>query len=295
MTAQTIEAVMPSAPARALPADACDCHGHVFGPLDRFPTGASTYAIPLAAPEVHGKMLARCGLSRAVLVQPAPYGQDTGALEAALETGGGRLRGIAVADASIDDAAFARLHTAGVRGLRFVEMKDPVSGQRYAGSVGMAELVALAPRMLALGWHAQVWARCEDIPGIVDDHGGFGVPLVFDHMGQFDASEGVEDAAFRAFLRTVEQGHAWTKLTLCRLVPAGGDFRILRPFHEALTAARPDRLLWGSDWPFVRMGAQSPDVGRLLDLFLEWVDDHALARRILVDNPAGLFGFNCGV
>jgi predicted TIM-barrel fold metal-dependent hydrolase len=291
---QTIEAVMPSAPSRALPAGACDCHGHVFGPLERFPTGASTYAIPLAAPRTHGDMLKRCGLSRAVLVQPAPYGIDTGALEAALAMGAGRLRGIAVAHASIADAALACLHAAGVRGLRFVEMKDPVSGQRYAGSVALAELEALAPRMRALGWQAQIWAPCGDVPALVARYGDFGVPLVFDHMGQFDASRGVEHPAFQAFLRTIEQGRAWTKLTLCRLVPAGGDLRILRPFHEALTQARPDRLLWGSDWPFVRMGARSPDVGQLLDLFLEWVDDDALARRILVENPAGLFEFERG-
>lgn len=294
MSPRTIEAVTPSAPGRALPAGACDCHGHVFGPLEQFPTGASTYAIPLAAPKTHGEMLRRCGLTRAVLVQPAPYGTDTGALVAALATGEGRLRGIAVARASIDDATLGRLHAAGVRGLRFVEMKDPVSGQRYAGSVAMAELEALAARMRALGWHAQIWAPCADIPALVARYGDLGVPLVFDHMGQFDAGRGVEDPAFRAFLRIIERGRAWTKLTLCRLVPAGEDFGGLRPFHAALTKARPDRLLWGSDWPFVRMGARSPDVGRLLDLFLEWVNDDALSRRILVDNPAGLFQFNAG-
>jgi 2-pyrone-4,6-dicarboxylate lactonase len=288
----TIEAVLPSPPASTLPDGACDCHGHVFGPLDRFPTGASSYAIPLAAPLVHAEMLRRAGLSRAVLVQPAPYGRDTAALTAALEAGRGRLRGIAVADASIDDGSLRRLHEAGVRGLRFIEMRDPTSGAPYAGSVGAAALADLAPRIRPLGWHAQIWARCADIPALVEAHHRHGVPLVFDHMGQFDPALGPHDDAFRRFVELVAEGRIWTKLSVCRLVAPGTSYDRLRPFHEALTRARQDRLLWGSDWPFVRMGANAPDVGRLLDLFVNWAGDADLVRQILVDNPARLFDFS---
>jgi 2-pyrone-4,6-dicarboxylate lactonase len=294
VNAETVEAATPSPPSRALPDGACDCHSHVFGPLDRFPTGQSSYAIPLADPRVHQRMLAITGLSRAVLVQPAPYGHDTTALEAALAHGGGRLRGIAVADASIGDPDLHRLHEAGVRGLRFIEMRDPTSGARYTGSVGIKALSELAPRMRRLGWHAQVWARCGDIPGIVETYGRLGVPLVFDHMGQFDVARGADDDAFLAFVSLVGQGRAWVKLTLCRLVAPDAGHELLKPFHEALTRARPDRILWGSDWPYVRMGARAPDVGVLLDRLVDWTGDGDLTRRILVDNPAGLFGFRTG-
>ena len=100
---ETIAARLPSPPAKALPEGAADCHAHVFGPLDRFPAAPSTYAIPLADPAVYGEMLASAGFTRGVLIQPAPYGQDTQALENALAQFGGCVKGIAVADASISD------------------------------------------------------------------------------------------------------------------------------------------------------------------------------------------------
>ena len=124
---------MPTAPTFDVPAGACDTHTHVFGPLHDFPTGPSTYAIPLATPDVHRQALDAMRVDRAVLVQPAPYGTDTRALEHALRAGGGRLAGIAAADATVADATLERLHDAGVRGLRFNERIDSRSGQRFRG------------------------------------------------------------------------------------------------------------------------------------------------------------------
>lgn len=288
---QTVAAKLPSAPAKPLPSGATDMHAHVFGPLDEFPTGPSTYPIPLADPGVYETMLARAGLSRGVLIQPAPHGHDTRALEAALKRFGGRVRGVAVADADTSDATFARLHVAGVRGLRFIEMRDPKSGQRYAGSVGIDALTRLGPRMREMGWHAQVWAHAADAAQIVDAAKAAGVKLVFDHMGQFDVAEGTDGAPFRTLVDRVRAGEAFVKLTLCRVSKAPPDYADVRKFHDALLAAAPGQLLWGSDWPFVRMGNASPDVGHLLDLCRDWVGDEALFRRILVDNPAQLFDF----
>lgn len=291
-TIETVVAVLPSAPQKPLPAGACDCHAHVFGPLSRFPTGPSTYAIPLAEPEIYAEMLGRVGFARGILVQPAPHGRDTGALENALSVLGGRVRGIAVADSSITDAELERLHAAGVRGLRFIEMRDPRSGQRYAGSVGMDDMLALAPRMKALGWHAQVWARCADIPEIVAKSASSALPLVFDHMGQYDAEEGLNATAFQAFLALVKDGRIWTKLSVCRISKEAPYYDDISPFHAALIEANPERLLWGSDWPFVRMGVASPDVGNLIDIFTNWVGNDATVRQILAENPARLFDFS---
>lgn len=288
---ETVAARRPSQRSQALPAGATDCHAHVFGPLDRFPTGPATYAIPLASPDTYADMLARAGFSRGVLVQPAPYGSDTRALENALAQFGGRVRGIAVADASISDERLQALHDAGVRGLRFIEMLDPKSGQRYAGSVGIDALIALAPRMKTLGWHAQVWAKCADIPRIVAAVERFGLPIVFDHMAQFDAREGVDADAFGAFREVMRSGLVYTKLTLCRLSQNAPGYADLQAFHDALVETAPSRLLWGSDWPFVRMGANAPDVTSLVDTFCGWVKDDALIHRILVENPQRLFDF----
>lgn len=289
---ETIEPRMPQVVARQLPEGACDVHCHVFGPLQPFPTGAATYAIPLAPPEVYRQMLDSVGLTRGVLVQPAPYGTDTGALVNALQFMQGRARGIAVANADISDAQLDELHAAGVRGLRFIEMLDPSSGKRYAGSIGVDTLRQLASRMRARGWHAHIWAKAQDCPRVFDAVRDLGMPIVFDHMGQFDAAAGVEGEAFQAFLRLLDSGQVWVKLSLCRVSRQAPDYPEVEAFHRALLHKRPDRLLWGSDWPFVRMAEASPDVGQLLDVFMRWVGDEALIRQILVDNPAVLFGFS---
>jgi len=288
---ETVAARLPTPRTAALPDGATDCHAHIFGPLDRFPTGPSTYAIPLAEPSVYTQMLERAGFSRGVLIQPAPYGRNTDALEAALSHLGGRTRGIAVADASISDEQMQRLHRAGVRGLRFIETLDPISKQRYAGSIGVETLTQLVPRMRALGWHAEIWARCADIPRIFDAVAGFGMPIVFDHMGQYDPSEGVDGAAFTAFLEVTRAELAYTKITFCRVSRRAPDYDDLRPFHDALLAAAPTRLIWGSDWPFVRMGDASPDVSHLVDLHCAWAGSPQTIQATLVDNPQRLYGF----
>ncbi|WBM30510.1 MULTISPECIES: amidohydrolase family protein [Pseudomonas] len=288
----TIEPRMPAHTARSVPAGACDVHCHVFGPLDTFATGPATYAIPLAAPSVYRQMLDSVGLDRGVLVQPAPYGTDTRALVNALGELAGRARGVAVADASISDASLDTLHQAGVRGLRFIEMLDPSSGKRYAGSIGVDTLCQLAPRMRERGWHAHIWAKAQDCPRVFETVRHLDMPIVFDHMGQFDVAAGVEGAAFQQFLALLDSGQVWAKLSLCRVSRQAPAYAELQPFHQALVNKRPDRLLWGSDWPFVRMAEQSPDVGQLLDVFMNWVGDEAIIRQILVDNPAHLFGFD---
>jgi predicted TIM-barrel fold metal-dependent hydrolase len=250
----------------------------------------SVYALPEASYEVYAAMLARLGATRGVLTQPAPYGTDPAALLDALQRGGGSLRGIAAAEPEISDAALADMQSAGVRGLRFVEMRAP-GGARYPGSVGAEALRALAPRLRELGWHAQLWASAADHAALLPDLLALGLPLVLDHMGSPDAGLGVADPAFRALLGHLRDGQIWMKLALCRVSRAKPAYADARPLHDALVAANPDRLVWGSDWPYVRMGDLTPDAGHLLDLFRDWVGDAALERRVLVDNPAALYGF----
>jgi predicted TIM-barrel fold metal-dependent hydrolase len=292
---ETVAPRMPSAPRQALPAGACDTHAHVFGPYDRFPFGAvPPYPPPLAPCPAYREMLATLGATRGVLTQPAPYGADPAAMLDALRHGGGALRGVAVTTADVTDATLAGWHAAGVRALRFTEMPDPRGGGRYAGSVGTEELERLAPRLRELGWHAQLWARAEDHAALLPRLLPLGVPLVLDHLAGVSVARGTADPAFQAVLAALREGGLWVKLTLCRASRAFPDYPDLRPFHDALIEANPDRLLWGSDWPFVRMGELTPDAGHLLDLLSAWVPEEGLRRRILVDNPAALYGFEGG-
>lgn len=281
-----VAAPSASAPRHAVPPGACDAHTHVFDA--RFPHGPSPYALPEATLEAHAAMRAALGMRRAVLVQPAPYGRDPACLLDALARGRGALRGVMIADATAADATLEAWHAAGIRALRFVEMRAPGGTGRYPGSIGVEALHDLAPRLRALGWQAHLWADAAQCAALLPGLARLGVPVVLDHLAM---PARPDDAAFDAVLGHLREGTAWVKATLCRVPRGGAGIEALRPLQDRLVAANPDRVLWGSDWPYVRMEL-APDAGAMLDLFLEWLGDPDLARRILVDNPAALFGFD---
>lgn len=191
----------------------------------------------------------------------------------------------------MSDATLESWNLAGIAGLRFVEVPDPRSGGRWAGSVGFDDLERMAPRLRELGWQAQLWADCETIIEAAPMLRRLGIPIVIDHMARLQTARGVADPGFQHLLRLLADGEVWVKLSLCRVSAQRPDYPDLRPFHDALVAANPERLLWGSDWPHVNMGEAAPDVGHLIDLFDRWLGDDGLRQSILVDNPARLFGF----
>jgi 2-pyrone-4,6-dicarboxylate lactonase len=279
-------------PTYTAPAGACDAHTHVFGPPDRFPLAVhANYEPPPASLDLHAAMMRRVGVTYGVIVQPAPYGADVGALLDALSRGRGRLRGIAVATGDASDAMLERLRAAGVCGLRFCDVRNPSGGGRYPGTVGSEHLSSLAPRMRVLGMHAQIWASCEECAALVPTAQAAGLEPVLDHMACVDASRGTKDAAFQRILALLREGGIWVKLSICRRSTRAPQYEDLRPFHDALVEANSGRLLWGTDWPFVRMGASAPDPARLLDQFARWTPDPVIQRQILVENPAKLYGF----
>lgn len=281
---------MPVTPRRALPAGACDTHCHVFGPYDRFPLQhPSSYAAPDAPASRYLRMLDTLGASRGVLVQPAPYGTNPDALLDALREGAGRLRGIAVADPSVTDAQLQALHDGGVRGLRFVEARDP-AGNLFPGSVGFDQVAALAPRMKQFGLHAQLWAPCDTYLRHLPELAKLDLPLVIDHLGSLVPARGEADPVFQLLRGLLADGRIWMKLTVCR-VGAAPDYENARGIHDAFTTANPDQVLWGSDWPFVRMGAAAPSADALVDLAHDWLGNDALRKQVWVDNPERLYGF----
>lgn len=287
---ETAPAPMVNTPRLAAPAGACDAHSHVFGPFDTFPPREpSTYALPDAPPAIHAAARAAMGISRGVLVQPAPYGMDASAMLHAVSQSNGALKGIAIADETVSGETLADWSARGVKGLRFVEMRAP-TGQRYPGSVGFDALVRLAPRMREHGLHAQLWASATTYAEHLPALSKLGLPLVLDHLASPDMPAGPDAPSFRAVLNALRDGSVWVKLTLCRVARDAPGYREARPFHDACIVANPERLLWGSDWPYVRL-QPAPDAGAMLDLFADWTADPALAQRILVENPQALYGF----
>jgi predicted TIM-barrel fold metal-dependent hydrolase len=230
-------------------------------------------------------MLDAIGFARGVLVTASAYGTDNRAMLHALRTSPERLRGVAVLDHRVSREELGAMHASGVRGVRFGQL------QGFTGTVGFDELDRMAPTLSELGWHAQVWTLLGHFVPMADRLLQHGVPLVLDHMALPNVAKGISNPSFQTLLRLLGSGKVWVKLTPYRLSQAFPDYEDVRPFHEALVATNPDRLVWGSDWPHVHMIRDMPDDGHLVDLFTRWVGNEALRRKILVDNPARLYGF----
>lgn len=289
---ETVDPRSHRAPGWTLPAGACDCHAHVFGPYERFPVSHPMhYVAPLAPAAAYRAMLAVTGLSRGILVQPGAYGEDPAPIIDALAQGEGRLRGIAAASEQVPQADLDSWHAAGIRGLRFNDMMVPGGIGPFPGSVGTVSLAAMAPGMRARGWHAEVWAGIDRHVENLPLYRASGIPIVLDHMASLQIARGLGDPAFKAILDALREGWLWVKLVLCRVSQDLPNYADARPFHDALVAANPERVIWGSDWPHLRLAERAPDIGHLLDLFADWVPDAEQRRRILVDNPRQLYGF----
>jgi predicted TIM-barrel fold metal-dependent hydrolase len=282
----------PTRPRFPPPPKACDTHAHVFGPSQRFPYADDrSYTPPDAPLDMYLGMLDQVGFARGVLVQGSAHGRDNSAMLDALARCPDRLRGVAVADADISFDALRGWNRRGVRGLRFNHFfRD---GQlHYRGGVPLSAAGRLAPVMAELGWHLQLWIDVKDLPDTIPVLKSLGLPVVIDHMGRTDARAGTGTAGFQSLLHAVAEGWCWTKLSGAhRLSRDAPDYPDARPFHEALVRANPERLLWGGDWPHPRVEGEMPDAGHLFELFQIWTPDRATQHRILVTNPANLYGF----
>jgi predicted TIM-barrel fold metal-dependent hydrolase len=226
-----------------------------------------------------------------VLVQGSAHGRDNSAMLDALARQPDRLRGVAVADQSVSSETLRRWNDLGVRGLRFNHFfRD---GQlHYRGGVPLAAAQTLVPVMAELGWHLQLWIDVKDLPETIPVLKAFRLPVVIDHMGRTDARAGTQTDGFQCLLRALGAGWCWAKLSGAHRISRNApDYPDARPFHEALVAANPERLVWGGDWPHPRVEGEMPDVGHLFELFQAWTPDLVAQQRILVANPAKLYGF----
>ncbi len=281
-------------PAFRAPPGACDSHAHVFGPFARYPLADDRSYTPAEHPaQAFVAHLDALGLTRGVLVTASASGTDNGVVLDALRQYPTRLRGIAVPAADTSDAQLDAWHDAGVRGVRF-NLYQLAGHAVYRNGVGLDVLEALAPRLKARGWHAQIWIHAPDLVELGPRLKALGLPLVIDHMGRMATSRGIGDPGFQALCALLADGVAWTKISGAdRLQPAGAPYREVDAFVAALVAANPERIVWGSDWPHINYfdAAQMPDDGVLFNLLARWLPDDALRQRVLVTNPSALYDF----
>ena len=298
---RTIKASQPrTAVAFAVPAGACDCHVHVFGTAAEFPFAAGRGYTPPPASAAELLALQRAlRLSRVVVVQPSVYGSDNSCTLDGMRRLGPRARGVAVIDAATSRAELDAMHRAGIRGVR-VNLEtagetDPDAARR--------NLAAAVERVAPLGWHVQVYTRLSVITGLREEVARLAVPIVFDHFGGARAEGGVDQPGFAALLALVGAGQAYVKVSgayrSSQKAPAYDD---MAPLAQALIAANPERILWGTDWPHphaAEPGAAADaiapfydiDNGLALNRLKLWAPKAAVRRKILVENPARLYDY----
>jgi predicted TIM-barrel fold metal-dependent hydrolase len=263
---------------------ACDCHVHVFGPPERFPLAPDRkYTPPQASVEALLALQEKLGLERVVIVQASPYGTDNRCMLDALSKLGSRGRGVAVID---QDTSLIPMHGLRVRGVR---VNLQTGGERDPG-VARRLIEQAARRVAPLGWHLQLWTNAAMLAALHDYLAALPVPLVIDHFALAATLE-----AATPVLSLLRRGNTWVKLSAPHRV--GGDVDAVA---AAFIAARPDRLVWGTDWPHPGMGPRTPDAVQPFDdiddaaafaRLRRWAGSDALLRQILVHNPARLYDF----
>lgn len=276
----------PSKPSYVPPPGAVDAHCHVFGPAAEFPFSAKAKYLPQdAGPDALFALRDQLGFARNVIVQASCHGTDNSATLAAIARSNGRARGVAVVDPAIDDAGLDALHAGGIRGVRFNFLK------RLVDDAPKDSFLDVSGRIARLGWHVVVYFEADILAELRPFLDAITVPLVIDHMGRPDVSQGPDGPdmlAFRALLDS--RNDIWTKVTCPdRLDPAGppyeGFVRAVRPLVEEY----PDRVLWGTDWPHPNMQDAIPDDGALVDVIPRIAPTPDLQRCLLVDNPMRLY------
>ena len=296
------EAAQPATPVNFdVPAGACDCHTHIHGDVEKFPFFAGrVYTPEPASPEEMAALHKTLHLQRVVIVTPSVYGTNNSATRFGMKARGADARGVAVIDDKTPESDLDAMQQDGFRGIRL----NLATGGVNDPNVGRQRFSAAVDRIKARGWHVQIYTNLPVVTGIKDLVAASPVPVVFDHFGGAQAALGVEQPEFADLVELVTSGKAYVKISgAYRASKLAPDYQDAAPLAKALIAANADRIVWGTDWPHpdsvTPPGKKATDVtpllqiddGRLLNQLALWARDAVTRKKILVDNPARLYGY----
>jgi predicted TIM-barrel fold metal-dependent hydrolase len=272
-------------PKLKLPPGACDCHFHFIGPQAQFPLNPVRPFDHLQFEDTTypdwETMQAATGLSRGLHVQSMMYGRN---YESALHAQcryPDRIRTVVIMPwPEITDRELQLLTDAGVVGARLSWRTEKSLDTRMIGRLG------------GFGWQMHYLVRVDEMDpdwgGIILNTPG---KFVIEHTGYPKAEDGPDSDAFGFVLKALDTGRCWVKLSPRFSAQDDFPFDDTDPFIDRLVAHAPERLLWGSDWPHPQYFKPMVNDVKLVDMLLDWLPDEATRKRILVDNPAELFGF----
>lgn len=291
----------PRKPQVAVPDGATDCHMHIFGPQDLYPQAPTrTYTAPPASLERYAALAKELGLSRKVVVQPSAYGTDNRCTLDAVAAMGESARAVVGIDGRTGDDELEAMAARGARGVRLNAASRGLSDVTVVGDM----LAQTAHRIARLGWHLQVFADLSVIAGLARLLRALPVPVVIDHMGLAKGEMGTAQPGFDELCDLLASGACWVKVSgAYRISRQEPDFADAGPIIRALIAANPERAVWGTDWPHTASHGHSAsdvaplisyrplDTAALLEQLAACAGDAATLKKVLVDNPAALYGF----
>ena len=294
---QQILGVTPTPPNFAVPAGACDCHTHIFGPDEKFPLSPKRLYTPgPASIENLNDLHKALHIDRVVVVHPSPYGADNAVTVDAVRKMGNRARGVTVIDDATTDSMLDDMHDAGIRGVRvniesYGEIDSAKAGQLFQRA---------ADRVARLGWHVQTYTNIGILAPLKDTILKLPVPLVVDHFGRPKAELGVGQPGFAELLALLKSGKVYVKISAPYRISQLAGYPDASAVARAMIDANPDCIVWGTDWPHPGAAKRDPaaiepfrpeDNGAALNRLATWTKDSKELAKILVDNPARLYDF----
>lgn len=270
---------------------ACDAHFHVFGAAEKYPARDPNlrYKPPYAPLEDYLEWAEKNGFERFVFVQPSAYARDNSCMLDAMKAMRLPCRAIVDVDEHAPDRLLADMHQAGVRGVR-INVSPIHPREDGLGARLMSRIERLEARCAELGWQLDFlfpgWLTEEMLPRLAK----LRVDFTLAHMGMFLAKDGAQQPGFRRLLEVLKSSRGYAKLTGVYRMSKTPGFIDAKPMAQALVEAVAERLVWGSDYPHLSF-ADRVGSDELFALLSDWVPDAATRKKILVENPARLFGF----
>ncbi len=268
----------------------CDSHIHVFGPPDRYPVRSEArYAFGQSLLADYQPFARRAGIRRIVVVQPSTYAQDNDCtLDASAALGENGRAVVDIDAAAVTDDELADMHRKGARGAR-LNVPLALEPDDDAVAAVVARALRVAARIAPLGWHVEMLTPGWMAPRVVAPLCDLPAPCCFAHLGGMGAAG---RDGFDIFLRSLSaaRGRCWVKLSAFYRVSRDPLYRDVEPLVRELVAAAPDRMLWGTDFPHPKFRDTATPESQL-SMLERCVPDEGVRRRILIDNPARLYGF----